>query len=48
MVKKMLPEVRVLIEFNRLAKHHLADAYSQLVPTPKRLVRNTIKNRQNI
>jgi hypothetical protein len=48
MVKRTLPEVRTVIEFDRLAKQHLADAYLELVPTPKRLVRTTIKNKSKI
>ena len=28
-----------MIEFDRLAKNHLKDAYSQLLPTTKRLIR---------
>ena len=28
-----------MIEFDRLAKNHLMDAYSQLLPTTKRLIR---------
>ena len=28
-----------MIEFDRLAKNHLMDAYTQLLPTTKRLIR---------
>jgi hypothetical protein len=40
MTKRHFPEVRSMIEFDRLAKNHLKDAYSQLLPTTKRLIRN--------
>ena len=43
MSKGKFPEVRSVIEFDRLASHHLADAYTHLVPTPKRLMRSSIK-----
>ncbi|MBA2648061.1 MAG: hypothetical protein H0U75_00420 [Legionella sp.] len=33
------PEVRSMIEFDRLAKNHIIDAYSQLVPSLKRIIR---------
>ena len=39
MAKGHFPEVRSMIEFDRLAKNHLMDAYSQLLPTTKRLIR---------
>jgi len=39
MTKGHFPEVRSMIEFDRLAKNHLMDAYSQLLPTTKRLIR---------
>lgn len=39
MIKGHFPEVRSMIEFDRLAKNHLMDAYSQLLPTTKRLIR---------
>ena len=39
MTKRHFPEVRSMIEFDRLAKNHLMDAYSQLLPTTKRLIR---------
>lgn len=39
MTKGKFPEVRSMIEFDRLAKNHLMDAYSQLLPTTKRLIR---------
>lgn len=39
MAKGKLPEVRAVVEFDRLAKNHLVDAYMHLVPTPKRLIR---------
>ena len=39
MTKRHFPEVRSMIEFDRLAKNHLTDAYSQLLPTTKRLIR---------
>ena len=39
MSKRHFPEVRSMIEFDRLAKNHLKDAYSQLLPTTKRLIR---------
>jgi len=39
MTKGDFPEVRSMIEFDRLAKNRLMDAYSQLLPTTKRLIR---------
>ena len=39
MAKGHFPEVRSMIEFDRLAKNYLKDAYSQLLPTTKRLMR---------
>ncbi len=39
MTKGNFPEVRSMIEFDRLAKNHIMDAYSQLLPTTKRLIR---------
>ena len=39
MTKGHIQEVRSMIEFDRLAKNHLMDAYSQLLPTTKRLIR---------
>ncbi len=39
MTKGKFPEVRSMIEFDRRAKNHLMDAYSQLLPTTKRLIR---------
>jgi len=38
MTRRHFPEVRSMIEFDRLAKNHLMDAYSQLLPTTKRLI----------
>lgn len=48
MVKKKLPEVCTVIEFDRLSKNHFAEAYLQLVPTSKRLIRNAIKNKSEV
>ena len=48
MVKKKLPEVCTVIEFDRLSKNHFAEAYLQLVPTSKRLIRNAIKNKPEV
>ena len=39
MTKGNFPEVRSMIEFDGLAKNHLKDAYSQLLPPTKRLIR---------
>jgi predicted kinase len=44
MAKGKFPEVRAVVEFDRLAKDHLTDAYVHLVPTPKRLLHARIKN----
>lgn len=48
MAKKDFPEVRSMIEFDRLAKNHLMDAYSQLLPTTKRLIRKLGSPEQQI
>lgn len=46
MTKGKLPEVRAVIEFDRLATYHLTDAYALLVPTPKRLIRRAPVKKQ--
>ena len=48
MAKRDFPEVRSMIEFDRLAKNHLMDAYSQLLPTSKRLIRKLSSSEQQI
>lgn len=48
MAKRDFPEVRSMIEFDRLAKNHLMDAYSQLLPTTKRLIRKLSSSEQRI
>ena len=48
MAKRDFPEVRSMIEFDRLAKNHLMDAYSQLLPTTKRLIRKLSPSEQQI
>ena|GEM_PF-6429273 len=48
MAKRDFPEVRSMIEFDRLAKNHLMDAYSQLLPTTKRLIRKLSSSEQKI
>jgi hypothetical protein len=48
MTKRDFPEVRSMIEFDRLAKNHLMDAYSQLLPTTKRLIRKLNASEQQI
>ena len=48
MTRRHFPEVRSMIEFDRLAKNHLMDAYSQLLPTTKRLIRKLITSEHQI
>lgn len=48
MAKRDFPEVRSMIEFDRLAKNHLMDAYTQLLPTTKRLIRKLSSSEQQI
>src|SRR6266568_2817949 len=48
MAKRNFPEVRSMIEFDRLAKNYLIDAYSQLLPTTKRLIRKLRSSEQQI
>lgn len=48
MTKGHFPEVRSMIEFDRLAKNHLMDAYSQLLPTAKRLIRKLSPSKHQI
>lgn len=48
MAKRDFPEVRSMIEFDRLAKNHLMEAYSQLLPATKRLVRKLNSSEQQI
>ena len=48
MAKRDFPEVRSMIEFDRLVKNHLMDAYSQLLPTTKRLIRKFSSSEQQI
>lgn len=48
MAKRDFSEVRSMIEFDRLAKNHLMDAYSQLLPTTKRLIRKHSSSEQQI
>ncbi len=48
MAKRDFPEVSSMLEFDRLAKNHLMDAYSQLLPTTKRLIRKLSSSEQQI